>query len=294
MEIQQLRGFIACARTGSVSEAAVKTSRTQPAVSLQIQSLEDEFQITLFERIGKRRLVLTEEGKLFFKLTAPILDDLENVEKRFKEARGEESRGALRLATHSSVIVYLLPEIIRKLRKRNPDSEISIISRERKEILAMLRNGEVDIGITSLSAVPSDVNYQVFARFKRILLLPKVHPLAKRRKISLENISEYPLILPPKGSRTREIVELKLRERGLNYKIALEVVGRDAAKKYVSMGLGVSIVNEYYLSSLDKKQLSVKNVSNIFGEAERGVLTRKSSYLCPMGKEFIGIIPKWS
>lgn len=287
MEIQQLKGFLSVARYGGFSQAAEKTFRTQPAVSLQIQSLEKELGVKLFDRLGPRKITLTPEGKILFGLASPLLEDVSSLTARFNEARGETRKGMVRIATHGSVMVYLLPKVIKSFKKKFPECGLSIINRGRKDIVSLLNEGEVDIGLTSLQAVPKTLDYKVFARFNRILIAAKNHPLAKKPVIRLEDIASYPLLIPPKGTNTRTIIDRVFEDKGLKYTAAMEITGREAAKTYVEMNLGISVINEYYLTKEDRKSLFVKDASHYFGQAERGILTRKGKYLPFPAKEFI-------
>jgi len=287
MELQQLKGFLAVAQHKSFSKAAEKTFRTQPAITLQIQSLEEELNVKLFDRMGPRHITLTEEGKILVELASPIIDNFEALKDRFNELCGEPFKGIVRIATHTSVMVYLLPDPIKHFKKSFPECSISIVNRGRKEILEMLKNGEIDIGITSLANVPNNIDYKVFASFKRMLITPKDHPLSKKRVIKPEDIATYPLLLPPKGSNTRSVVDKVFEEHGLEYQLGMEATGRLAIKSYVEMDLGVSVINEFYLSKEDRKKLFVKDMSNFFGSAERGILTHKGRYLSAPVREFI-------
>ena len=287
METQQLKCFLAVAKYKGFSQAANKVFRTQPAISLQIKALEDELKVKLFDRLGPRKVELTEEGKTLFELASPLLEDFNSLKDRFHEACGKTQSGSVRIATHTSVMVYLLPETIKKFKKEFPICDLSIVNRGKKEIVSMVLNGEADIGICSLSDVPSNIEYKVFARFKRLLIAPKDHPLSKKNGISPKNIAQYPLIIPPQGSNTRSVIERVFEQNELTPNITMEVTGRQAIKTYVEMALGISVINEFYLTGEDKKKIFIKDLSNFFGEAERGILTRKGRYLSNPVKNFI-------
>lgn len=290
MEIQQLKGFLAVAKHKSFSKAAEITLRTQPAISLQIKSLEEELDVILFDRLAARKVILTEEGKLLYDLASPLIDDIDNLSTRFSDARGKIQRGSVRIATHTSVIIHLLPDVIKQFKKSFPKCELSIVNRDRKGILSMLADGEADIGITSLAKVPQTIEYTVFKRFERILITPIGHPLSTKKVITLKDIAEYPLILPPKGSNTREIIDSEFKEKGIQYRVAMEVTGKLAIKTYVEMNLGIAIINGFYITEDDKIRLHCKNMEEYFGIAERGILTSKNKYLSNHAKEFIKLI----
>jgi len=290
MEIQQLKGFLAVAKHGSFSQAARKTYLTQPAISLQVKALENELETRLFDRLTPRKVILTNEGKALFELASPLLDNIETLQERFNEARGKTQKGVVRIATHTSVMVHLLPEAIKSIKKKFPQCEISVVNRDRTGILNMLKNGEVGLGITSLPTMPSGIDYKVFARYERVLIAAKGHPLSKKSLTKPEDIVTYPLILPPLGSNTRGVIDAFFKQRSLKYKIAMEITGKEAIKTYVKMGLGVAIINGFYLSKEDKKDLFVRNMGKYFGEAERGVLTNKNRHLSLHAKKLIDML----
>lgn len=293
MEIQQLKGFLSVAKYKGFSQAAQKTFRTQPAISLQIKSLEEELGARLFDRLGPKKVELTEEGKMFYEIVSPLLGDLESLKARFNEQRGAIHKGHIKIATHTSVMIYLLPEVIQKFKKKFPDCEISIVNRGRNEIIEMLNNGDIDFGICSLKEIPSTIEYNVFARFKRFLITSKNHPLSKKPTVILKDIVQYPLIVPPLGSNTRSIIDAIMTQNDFKYQVAMEITGREAIKTYVSMDFGVSIINGFYITDDDKKNIFIKDVSKFFGTAERGILKRKGRFLLSQAREFEKMVLKW-
>ena len=292
MEIQQLKGFHAVAKYKNFTIAAQKTQRTQPTISLQVKALEDELGVKLFERLGPKRVTLTPEGKIFLEITTPILQDFVLLQTKFNEARGHYHTSNVQIATHSSVMIYLLPKIIKKFKTLYPQVKLSILNRTRKEILTMVENGDVDFGISSIDTYPSTLEYQIFSSYNRILIANKNHPIASKSNITLKDIASYPLVVPTLDSNTRKMIDAVFASEDLQYEITMEVVGRTAIKTYVGMDLGLSIINEYYVTEEDKKQLFVKNMSKHFGKAETGIVLRKGRLLSKPAEQFIGILKK--
>lgn len=290
MEIQQLRGFYAVAKYRNFTIAAQKTLRTQPTISLQIKALEDELGAKLFERLGPKKVNLTTEGQILLEIITPLLNEVENIKSKFNEARGNYTTSSVKIATHSSVMIYLLPPVIKKFKQSYPDCHITILNRNRTEMISLVENGEVDFGITSLDTIPQNIDYKIFSRFNRILIATKNHPISKKNNITLEDIAKYPLILPTQDSNTRKLIDEMFQRQNIKYEIAMEVVGRTAIKTYVGMNLGLSIINEYYVTEDDKSRLFVKNFSAYLPQAETGLMTRKSKLLSQPAKEFITLI----
>ena len=285
MEIQQLRGFWAIARFGNFTTAAQKTFRSQPTISLQIKTLEDELGVKLFERVGSKKVMLTKEGAIFLELIAPIMSELETVTDRFKERLGIASEREVTLVTTDSVMVHLLPAVLKKFKKQFPKCQLIIKNAESpSEIVRLVSDSEADIGIISERAVPPSIIYEIISRSERVLVTPKDHPLAKKKSITLKDIADYPLILPTRGSNTRRAIERVFSERNLEFQVTMEVVGRQAIKTYVSLGLGISIMNDRYLNQDDRTQLFVRHLSNYFGKSEAAIITRRGRALTEPAK----------
>ncbi|MCC6933903.1 MAG: LysR family transcriptional regulator [Deltaproteobacteria bacterium] len=292
MEIQQLKGFLAVARYQNFTIAARKTQRTQPTISLQIKALEDELGVKLFERVGSKQVTLTTEGQILQRIAAPLVQEFMQISMRFREAQGVYESSTVCIATHSSIMVYMLPNIIKQFSKNYPDCQLKILNRNQDQIVEMVENGEADFGVTSLDSVPAHMHYRIFNKVNRILIANHDHPIVKKSQITLSDIAAYPLILPTPESSSRKMIDLEFERENLEYTIAMEVVGRSAIKTYVGMGFGISIINEYYVSNEDKKTLFVKNMSRYFGKAETGILYKKNRTLSSPAQTFIELICK--
>lgn len=290
MEIQQLIGFIAVAQQGSFSRAAQKTFRSQPAISLQIKALEDELKTRLFDRFGPHKVILTDDGKLLYDLVEPVVGNILQLGERFNEARNQLDSFQVKIASHNSAIMYLLPQVVSDFTKQYPNARLSIVNRGREGILAMVKNDEVQIGITTIRNIPVWADYEVLGRYRRLLVCRKDHPLKRIKKITLQDISKYPLILPPIGSMTREAIDRAFNEKGISYELALEVLGREGVKNFIEIGIGISILSEYYLTSENRRNLIVKDVSEDFGYGESGIVVRKSRHLNRAANLFIELV----
>lgn len=289
MDIQGLKGFVAVATEKGFSKAARKTYRTQSAVSLQIKALEEELGTRLFDRIG-RKTALTKDGSTLFELVSPLMQDFEALAKRFGEKRGDPGKGELRIATHEPVIEHLLPGPLKAFKKQYPDVKVNILRKDKGQVLASVLSGDVDLGISSLKKVPPSIDYQVLGRYNRVVVAPKDSPLAKKKSLALEDLAEYPLLLPPVEADTRKIVDQAFRDKGLDYKLALEASGRQAIKAYIELGFGISILNESVISTEDRRKFFVADVSKFFGRSERGIIRRKTKPLSKFVAEFIKLL----
>ena len=284
--LKQLRAFCHAARLGSVTRAAEALFLSQPAVSLQLGALESELGVSLFERHG-RRLNLTREGSVLYELVRPLVDGLDALETEFHSRLKGLEGGELNIAAGASTILYLLPELIAQFRRSHPEVQLRLHNVTGKDGLALIRSDEVDLAVGSMLDVPNDIDYAPLYSFDPVLITPPDHPLARAKHPTLEDLSPYGLILPPKRLTTYRLVDLIFQQRKVPYTVALEVGGWEVIKQYVAMGLGISIVTSICINETDRQRLFVHNMREYFPPRSYGVVIRKGKYLSPQARAFV-------
>jgi DNA-binding transcriptional LysR family regulator len=287
--LKPLRAFCQTVRLGSVSRAAEALYLSQPAITLQLQALERDLGVRLFERSG-RRLVPTREGEALYALARPLVEGLDGLDAVFHERVRGLDAGSLDIAAGSSTILYLLPGIVDAFRQRQPDVRLSLHNVTGAGGLNLLRSDAVDFAVGSMLDVPADLDYAPVYRFEPMLITPPDHPLAHKRELALEDLSPYGLILPPKRLTTYRLVDLVFQRARVPYTVALEVGGWEVIKQYVSMGLGISIVTAICLTEADRARLAARSLSAWFPSRSYGVVMRKGKYLSPQARDFVGLI----
>jgi DNA-binding transcriptional LysR family regulator len=285
--LKQLRAFCHAARTGSVSAAAEQIFLSQPTVSLQIQALEREFDTLLFERRGPK-IKLTPEGELLYRLAQPLVEGMDKLHETFATQCGRVDEGALDIAAGESTILYILPEPIRRFASQYPKIEIKLHNVTGRDGLAMLRGDAVDLAVGSMLEVPDDITYRPVVTYHPKLITPTGHPLAGRQEVTLEDIAPYGLILPPRHLSTWRMVDLVFRQHGVGYKIALEAGGWEVIKKYVELGLGISIVTDVCLTGGDR--LACIALDRYFPKRGYGIVLRRGKFLSPQAKRFVDVL----
>jgi DNA-binding transcriptional LysR family regulator len=287
--LKPLRAFCQLARLGSVSRAAEALFLSQPAVSLQIQALERDMAVRLFERIG-RRLTLTREGAALYELARPLVEGLDSLEYRFHDRLKQWEGSELQVAAGSSTILYLLPPLVQAFRASHPSVQLALHNVTGKDGLSLLRSDAVDLAVGSMLDVPTDLSYAPVYSFDPMLIMAKDHPLAAKEPLRLEDLSPYGLILPPKRLTTWRLVDLVFQQRRVPYTVALEVGGWEIIKQYVAMGLGISIVTGICLTDADRDRLEVRNLREYFPPRSYGVVMRKGKVLSPQARAFVDLI----
>ena len=282
--LKQLRAFCYTARSGSVSQAAELLFLSQPSVTLQIQALERDMDIKLFERRGPQ-IRLTPEGETLYQLSDPLVEGIDKLPDSFAAQFGSLESGEINIAAGESTILYILPKAITQFAKAHPRIKIKLHNVTGRDGMTMLHADKADFAVGSMLDVPEDIIYHPSMNFDPYLITPLDHPLAHKKSVRLEEISPYGLILPPRHLSTWRMVDLVFRQNNVTYDVALEAGGWEVVKKYVELGLGVSIVTDVCLTDSDK--IARIPLKEYFPQRSYGIVMRKGKFLSPQAKRFI-------
>lgn len=288
MELIQLLSFHQIVKTGSFSKASSNIFRTQSAVSHQIKNLEQELGIKLFERLGKT-IKLTEEGKILFDVCSAFFNDLDNVKRIYGDMQ-QGKYGSLIIVTSSAMITYILPNVIKMFIDQFAGIKFKLITCAITfEIPRMILNGEADFGIgPKMDQVSSQkLDFLSWKSFDKVLLMAKDHPLSKKKDITLADIAKYPLILYRDGTMIRKSVEEAFNRNNLSYEIVMEMDVAENIKKYVEIGIGLSVLSSLAITHEDRNRLFLFDINHLLGKTEYGIYFRKDKYITTAMKQFI-------
>jgi DNA-binding transcriptional LysR family regulator len=244
MEWHQISGFYQVAKLGSFTRASEAVFLTQSAVTQQIKALEEELGCQLFERIGKRKLRLTPAGERFLEFSETVLTKYEGLVDDLNKLEGFQ-KGRLRIAAPYTTLYNLLPKALELYTQRFPWVELSLLDRSHSKIIELVKNEDVDFGITLESLVSNNFSKIRWKKVESVLLTPKGHPLAQVKQVTLKEIAEYPLILPPKSKEysSRQRLEDLFRAQNIRFRVIMESSNVELSSLYVEMGLGISYAN---------------------------------------------------
>lgn len=283
--LQWLRGFFYVAKRGSVTMAAKEMGRNQPTVSHQIKCLENELGVTLFDRSGGR-MELTVEGRNLLDKTISLF---EIVMEMKEEARADrlEKEGTIAICTTHAVVHYFLPAPIRAFKADHPSVNFHIEGGGVDMIVKNVEAAEVDFGIASINSVPETLTYCKLFETKLMLIAPKGHAFFGSSSPSLEEIAYAPFISFPRSSTITPLVEGKFAERGLALKETFVLNNYETVKKFVAMGAGVAILDDYAVNEGNEHKIDVYDLGDFFPVREYGVVLRKRKYMPPCAKAFL-------
>lgn len=245
LSLHQLRIFVAVADRRSYTRAAEELLLTQPAVSMQIKTLERIVGIPLFEHAGKHTQ-LTEAGEELYVRAARILELTADAAQTMRDLRGAWRR-RLRVIATTTVGIYVVPTLLGRFRKRHPDVEIQLEVANWERTCERLLDREADVGIGGRHAQPS-LTMEPFMDDELVVIAGPSHPLALRSDIPLEELAQEPILLREQGSGTRAAVEALFAERRIPLRRAMELSRNGAIKQVVVAGLGIGVVSRAAIS----------------------------------------------
>ncbi len=286
MELRELRSFCTAARLRSISRAAEQLGLGQPTVTTHIKKLETEMSTVLFDRV-KRPIQLTLAGRRLSELARPLVEGIDALAHTAAEA---EERGPVLLAATPDIIPHTLLRVVRVFLARYPHIHLTIKSATRTEVTQMVSEGEVDIGIVQHYDRGDAFLFEGLFVYERVLITPPGHPLASEPLVSLEQIAKYPLILMSAGTHTRDLLEAELTRRGLNYEIVVELDSMDMIKRYVALGMGVSVGPRLAIDPDDLSNLGVIGLSHILPTEQGGIITLKGKRLSTPVRRLITVM----
>ena len=263
MRYVQLRAFHSVAVHGGFSKAADALSLTQPAISDQVNKLEENYDVLLFNR-HKRQVKLTKFGEALLEFTRKMFEIEQQASDLLSESRALRS-GTLRIVADSAR--HLL-HILGPFREKYSGILISLHSANSKEVVAKLFDYEADIGV--LGEIP--VNRE-FATVKLnstpiTAFASNNFPLPKQASLSIAELSKLPLVLREKGSLTRQSLEKMAKKQGVKLKATIEAEGREAVHEIVASGAGVGVVSKAEFGHDDRLiEIPLKGTAILMDEA---------------------------
>jgi molybdate transport repressor ModE-like protein len=253
LDVRRLRVLREVAARGSFSAAAQALNFTQSAISQHVAALERETGTMLVER-SPRGVRLTEAGQALTRHADAILARIEDAEEELAAIAGLRG-GRLRLASFQSAGATLVPRAVADFRDRHPGVELAMIEAEPDEAANHLRAGEIDLALVyDFETLPGTLNSEL--QIDHLIddpydaILPKDHPLAKRRGLRLADLAEEPWIASTSGCGCRQITERACQDAGFEPRVAFEADETLAAQALVAAGVGVTIFPRLALATV--------------------------------------------
>jgi len=280
MKIHQLRYVREVARQGlNISVAAEALHTSQPGVSKQIQLLEEELNLQIFQRNGKRLIGITEPGKIILDLAERVMREMENI-KRVGEEFTHEDTGTLTIATTHTQARYRLPAAVKAFMQQFPGVRLNIHQGNPTQVSEQVAKGEADIGIATetISSYPSLVCLPCYS-WNRCVVTPHQHPLLTDTPLTLEKITRYPLITYDFAFTGSSLVSRVFGKENLQPNVVLTAIDADVIKTYVGLGLGIGLLANMAYDPERDAGLAMIDASHLFPVSTTYLGIRRDAYL---------------
>ncbi len=288
MKLRQLNYIHEVAQRGlNVTAAAEALFTSQPGVSKQIRLLEDELGVDIFVRNGKHLAEITPAGLRILECTRRLLEEVQNIRQVADEFH-DADRGDLSIATTHTQARYALPKVIQPFRKHYPRVSLHLHQGSPPQIAKMAAEGQADFAIATEAMHHFETLVMLPCyHWNRCVLVRPDHPLAKIKKLSLEQIAEHPVITYTFGFTGRSKLDQAFSARGLKPNVVLTAVDADVIKAYVRLGLGIGITaNMAYDPQLDKDLVCLP-ADHLFERSTTHIGFRRSMFLRGYMYEFL-------
>ena len=287
MKLQQLRFLDAVVRNNlNVSAAAEELYTSQPGISHQIKLLEDELDIQIFERSGKKLTAISPAGQAILDHVTDLLNNVKNIKQSARDF-SNHNRGSLTIATTHTQAQFILPSILQRFSQRYPNIELRVHQGNPKSMCKLAANNQVDFVIASevIDERGELVTIPAYS-WNRYIVVPKDHQLTQIREVTLPILTEYPILTYMLGLTGRSQLDKAFLQAQLEPRVAFTATDSDVIKTYVRLGMGVGIIAEMACREEDTS-LSYIDASHLFPNSVIKIGFRHSRHLSAYQFEFL-------
>lgn len=293
IDFELYRIFYAVANNGNITKAAEELMISQPAISKSIKNLEEQLGGQLFVRT-KRGVILTEEGKEFYKYISKAMEYIHNAENKFTDLINLNT-GTIKIGISSTLTKEFLLPYLEQFHKKYPNIDIEIVTNVSSELIPKLRNGLIDIIILNVvdSIKDNDIEITNCKEINDCFIVNKDYKELTKKQLTLDDINNYPLILQSKGSNTRTFLDEFASKSGVTLKPNMELSSYSLVVEFTKIGLGIGYATkEYIKNELQNGQLFELKIKEKIPSRYIGIAVSKTHEPNFSTKKLIEIITK--
>lgn len=280
MKLQQLRYIVEVLNHSlNVSATAESLYTSQPGISKQVRMLEDELGVQIFERSGKHLTQVTPAGKDIIRIAAEILGKVESI-KSVASQHTHPDEGTLNISTTHTQARYALPDVIKGFIKRYPKVSLHMHQGTPSQISEAVAKGTADFAIaTEALHLYHDLVMLPCYHWNRSVVVPRNHPLADKKRITVEDVAKYSLVTYVFGFTGRSELDAAFNAAGLEPKIVFTATDADVIKTYVRLGIGVGVIATMAIDKHQDSDLVALDASHLFDSSTTSIGFRKGTFL---------------
>jgi DNA-binding transcriptional LysR family regulator len=238
VRINDLSFFTVFADCLNFSEAARQLHISQPALHVKIRKLSEQMDAVLYRRFG-RQLRLTPQGELVARFGREMQAGAQALAQRLHHGAGSEP---VVLAAGTGAYMYLLGVAVQRY-LRGQRAPLRLLTLDRDQSIQALLSGKAQLAVAPADTLPAEITAQHIATVGQSLVLPRNHPLTRKREIRLHDLEGCRLVVPPAGQPHRAMLARLLQAAGVNWEVAVETSGWELIMRFVQMDAGLAVVN---------------------------------------------------
>lgn len=288
---RQVRAFLAVARHLKFTRAAHELNVSQPTLTVQINQLEEQLGIKLFDR-DKRQVALTPAGRNLLPLMERLSIDLDEVLLASTDLTYAR-RGIVRVAALPSVASSLLPRAIKAFRQQNPGIVINVWDVVGEEIIKLVKAEDVDFGIGTRISSDRSIKVEDYVSDSLCAFFPVNHPLNTAQPVlRISDLIAHPLVLTRKNSSVRVLFERSMSRECVEVNVAMETSYMSTALSMARAGIGVAILPTSAIEAGNMAGLTYKPVEAPWFSRRVGIIRKSNRSLQPVANLFIETLHK--
>ena len=292
MNQRQLQYAVALAQVGSFSALAQMLNITQPALSKQIITLEDELGVRLFDR-STSPITVTPAGAYFVRQAQLLLSNSQQLQQAMEQFRsGERSKLVIGATPFRSS--YLLPRMIRKLRQTYPQVQVEVIEEGSSLLRKDAIEGRFDLALVNLPVDETLLDAIPIEPDRLALVIPNnllPQQLKSRKQVEFNECRELPFAVVGEKQEMRILFEKLCQSNGITPTIAVQVVGLTTAWEMVCSGVAATLLPVQFINEkLSGQDVTVLELVNAVYLRQSAVVTQKNQYISPLVQHAIDLL----
>jgi DNA-binding transcriptional LysR family regulator len=289
VEFQQLEMFAAVVEEGSVSRAAERVFRTAPAVSIAITKLEEEFGSLLFDRSDRQHPELTPSGRVLYSYARRILDLRQEANRAIKDG-AQRRQGKLRIGTHESTSLYLLPSLLRPFQEAHPEIKTEIVCGTTDRLVRDLSQGAIDVAIVGEAPEDAEFDRELIFQDRLVFVVNPDHRLCSEEFVTVAELEKEVLLVQSTRSKLRQRLAHAFADAGITLNLGVENIAIEAMKRMVSENLGVGFMPRMCVEEeLRQGKLTAISIAGVRDDWDLWLVRRKDQKQSFPTRKFLAI-----
>lgn len=235
--LRQLEVFTEVQKSGSTTQASLQLALSQSAVSASLTDLENQLNVQLFDRVGKR-LVTNEHGRLLYPKAIALLEQAGEIEQLFKT-----DAGALRFAASTTIGNYMLPEMLGAYRAVHENTPVELFISNTEDVIKAVLEFRADMGLIEGVCHSPELITEPWLEDELVIFCSPDNPLSQKNNVTPDDLKNVAWVLRERGSGTREVLDQILFNRLPGFRVEMELGNSEAVKHAVRFGRGVSCLS---------------------------------------------------